>query len=105
MTRLDSDQMGIIRRLPRNRSKGRRVFLSALAGIAVLGMGVFGTGCETDAQTGSLIGAGIGALAGQAIGRDTTGTLVGTAIGAGAGYAVGNESDKSKDRHRRHDDW
>ncbi len=39
-------------------------------------------GCQTDAQTGSLFGAGLGALAGQAIGHDTGATLLGTAIGA-----------------------
>jgi len=90
---------------PKNRAGAKRFLLAAAAGLAIAGMGVFGTGCETDAQSGALIGAGIGALAGQAIGRDTTGTLIGTAIGAGAGYAVGNESDKSKERDRRRDDW
>lgn len=104
MTRTSLNQVNI-GRIPRDRSKARRISLSALAGIAVLGMWVFGTGCETDAQSGTLIGAGIGALAGQAIGNDTTGTLIGTAVGAGAGYAVGNESDKAKERDRRRDDW
>ena len=51
-------------------------------------------GCESDAQTGGLVGAGIGALAGQAIGGDTTGTLIGAAAGAGIGYVIGNEGDK-----------
>jgi outer membrane lipoprotein SlyB len=55
-------------------------------------------GCQSDAQSGALVGAGIGALAGQAIGGNTEATLIGTAIGAGAGYVVGNESDKNKDR-------
>lgn len=53
------------------------------------------TGCN-DAQAGSLLGAGIGALAGQAAGGDTEATLIGTGIGAGAGYIIGNESDKAK---------
>ena len=51
-------------------------------------------GCQTRAQTGGLAGAGIGALAGQAIGGDTQATLIGAAIGAGAGYIIGNEQDK-----------
>ncbi len=59
---------------------------------------IFSTGCETDAQNSALLGAAVGALAGQAIGRDTTGTLIGAGVGAGAGYAVGNESDKQKQR-------
>ncbi|MHC4128014.1 MAG: glycine zipper domain-containing protein [Planctomycetota bacterium] len=54
-------------------------------------------GCN-DAQAGALLGAGIGALAGQAIGRDTEATVIGTAVGAGAGYVIGNESDKAKQR-------
>ncbi len=53
-------------------------------------------GCQTDAQTGSLFGAGLGALAGQAIGHDTGATLLGTAIGASVGYVIGNESDKQQ---------
>jgi uncharacterized protein YcfJ len=52
-------------------------------------------GCN-DAQSGALLGAGIGALAGQAIGHDTKSTVIGTAVGAGAGYVIGNESDKAK---------
>ena len=55
-------------------------------------------GCN-DAQKGALLGAGAGALAGQAIGGNTKSTLIGTAVGAGVGYAVGNESDKA--RHQR----
>jgi hypothetical protein len=50
--------------------------------------------CETRAQTGGLAGAGIGALAGQAIGGDTSATLIGAAVGAGVGYIIGNEQDK-----------
>jgi hypothetical protein len=53
-------------------------------------------GCESNAGTGALIGAGGGALAGQAIGRNTTGTLIGAGVGAGAGYIIGNEMDKKK---------
>ena len=53
-------------------------------------------GCESDAQTGALIGVGVGALAGQAIGGDTEGTLIGAGAGAIGGYIIGNESDKKK---------
>ena len=56
-------------------------------------------GCS-DAQAGSLIGAGLGALAGQAIGGDTKATVIGTAVGAAGGYMIGNESDKSKAARR-----
>jgi hypothetical protein len=53
-------------------------------------------GCESDAQTGALIGTGVGALAGQAIGGDTESTLIGAGAGAAGGYMIGNESDKKK---------
>lgn len=43
---------------------------------------------------GLIIGAGSGALMGQAIGRDTESTLVGTAVGSVLGYIIGNEMDK-----------
>ncbi|MGD8786974.1 MAG: glycine zipper domain-containing protein [Phycisphaerales bacterium] len=54
-------------------------------------------GCESDAQTGALIGAGVGAVAGQAIGGDTEGTLIGAGAGAVGGYIIGNEGDKKKE--------
>lgn len=46
--------------------------------------------------SGLLLGAGGGALAGQAIGRDTESTLIGTAVGTMVGYIVGNEMDKGQ---------
>lgn len=53
-------------------------------------------GCESSAQTGALVGTGVGALAGQAIGRDTESTLIGAGVGAAGGYMIGNEQDKKK---------
>ncbi|MEE4166967.1 MAG: glycine zipper 2TM domain-containing protein [Desulfocapsaceae bacterium] len=43
---------------------------------------------------GVIVGAGGGALLGQAIGRNTQATVVGTAIGSIVGYIVGSEMDK-----------
>jgi hypothetical protein len=51
-------------------------------------------GCQTERQTKTLAGAGIGAIAGQLIGGDTKATLIGAGIGAGAGYLIGNAQDK-----------
>ena len=51
-------------------------------------------GCQTRTQTGTLAGAGIGALAGQAIGGSTQATLIGAGIGTGIGYLIGNAQDK-----------
>ncbi len=65
--------------------------------VVVVGLGLaFVSGCESDAQTGALIGTGIGAIAGQAIGGDTESTLIGAGVGAIGGYIIGNESDKKK---------
>jgi hypothetical protein len=50
------------------------------------------TGC-TKTQEGAGIGAGVGALAGLAIGGDTGGTLIGAGIGALAGGAIGNSEE------------
>jgi hypothetical protein len=57
---------------------------------------LFVAGCESDAQTGAVVGGLLGAGAGQAIGGDTESTLIGAGVGAGAGYIIGNESDKRK---------
>jgi len=55
-------------------------------------------------QRGAMIGAGIGALMGQAIGRDTEGTLlgagIGTLVGAIAGNAVDQEHQAARDAAR-----
>jgi hypothetical protein len=56
----------------------------------------FSAGCESDAQTGALIGTAAGAGIGQAIGHDTQSTLIGAAVGGGAGYMLGGEGDKKK---------
>ena len=71
------------------RRSARRLVLAGSLAFGLLAAG----GCSR-AESGSLLGAGLGALAGQAIGGDTEATLIGTAIGAGVGYVAGNEQDK-----------
>ena len=46
-------------------------------------------------QRGAAIGAGVGAVAGQAIGRNTEGTLLGAGIGTLLGAIMGNAVDQS----------
>ena len=84
-----------------NRSNAMRISsitLIRLAAVAAVTSLPLLTGCANDAQGGALLGAAIGALAGQAIGGDTEATLIGAGIGTAAGYAIGNESDKDKSR-------
>jgi len=66
-----------------------------MATVVSLGL-TFVVGCESDAQTGALIGTAAGAGAGQAIGHDTESTLIGAGVGAAGGYMIGNEQDKKK---------
>lgn len=68
---------------------------------------VLGAGCETDAQTGALLGAGGGALIGTAIddNKRERGAMWGSLAGAAIGYVVGNESDKAKERERNPYDY
>ena len=74
---------------------------SLVASVLSAGLFVGGLGCESDAQTGALIGTVIGAGAGQAIGGDTGSTLLGAGIGGGVGYMLGSEKDKKTDRRGR----
>jgi uncharacterized protein YcfJ len=61
------------------------------------------SGCESDAQTGALIGGAAGAGIGQAAGGNTESTLIGGAIGAGGGYLLGRHSDKKKEEEAKED--
>jgi predicted lipid-binding transport protein (Tim44 family) len=78
----------------------KKAILRSLA-VCVAISAIFVAGCETAGESGALIGAGGGALAGQAIGGNTTGTLIGTGVGALGGYVVGNEMDKSKAKQQQ----
>ena len=66
--------------------------------LAILGITASCAGVPPDrynTQRGAAVGAGIGALMGQAIGRDTGGTLLGAGIGTLLGAIVGNAADQS----------
>ena len=71
--------------------------LVTILSVVVVSIGLaFVVGCESDAQTGSLLGAAAGAGVGALAGGDTESTLIGAAVGGGAGYMLGNEGDKKK---------
>jgi len=63
-----------------------------------VGLSCTSTGYNT--QAGAAIGAGLGALAGQIIGRNTTGTLIGLAGGALVGAIAGNAVDQNEMNRR-----
>ena len=59
---------------------------------------LLGAGCASSGrygtQKGAVIGAGLGAIAGQIIGHNTKSTLIGTGVGALLGTIVGNFEDQ-----------
>ena len=66
--------------------------------LVIAAASVFVVGCETQGQSGALIGSGIGAGVGALAGGSTESTLIGAAVGGGAGYIVGNEADKKQQK-------
>jgi hypothetical protein len=64
------------------------------------------SGCEITgdpSKDNAILGAGLGALAGQAIGGDTKGTLIGAGIGGVGGYAIGAQQKKQQERQAQAD--
>lgn len=70
--------------------KGKTLLLFVFASFSLFSC--VSTGYNT--QKGALIGAGVGAIAGQAIGRNTEATLIGAQAGALVGAIVGNAFDQ-----------
>jgi len=75
--------------------------MTILLVVAVSFGSLFVTGCESDAQVGSAIGALAGAGIGQLAGGDSEATLIGAAVGGAAGYMLGNEGDRRKAQAER----
>jgi outer membrane protein OmpA-like peptidoglycan-associated protein len=73
-------------------SKTRTVIFS----VGAVAMLVSGCANMTDAQRSSAIGAGVGALAGAAIGDSRQATLVGAGVGALGGYIWSNQMAQKK---------
>ena len=76
-----------------------------LVGFAVIILVLPLIGCAAgrdryNTQRGAVIGAGVGAVAGQAIGRNTEATLLGAGIGTLLGAIIGNAADQSHEAAR-----
>lgn len=71
----------------------RGYLLTIIIAASFLAASCTSTGYNT--QKGAAIGTGLGALAGQIIGRDTASTLIGAAVGGLAGVIGGNAVDQS----------
>lgn len=67
----------------------------ATAGVVLAGCADMNTGMTTT-QRNTAIGAGVGALAGAAIGHDATGALIGAGIGAAGGYIWSKNMEQKK---------
>jgi hypothetical protein len=73
--------------------------LMTILTVAAVSVGLaFFAGCESDAQTGALLGTAAGAGVGALAGDSTEDTLIGAAVGGGVGYILGSEQDKKKTR-------
>ena len=72
--------------------------------IAILAVFCLVAGCTAsghyNTQQGAAIGAGIGALTGQAIGHNAKSTLIGTGVGTLLGAIIGNGVDQQQDIYR-----
>jgi len=79
----------------------KKIWIIILA-VMVSGALVSPASSQDRGVNGLIIGAGGGALLGQAIGRSTEGTLIGTAVGGMLGYIIGNEQDKQVVVRRTH---
>lgn len=93
----------------RNTNAPRRLHRLSVVGLAaLLSVGTLGmSGCGSDAQSGALLGAGLGAIGGAVVGHNqgrhtAEGAAIGAGIGAVGGYMIGNESDKAKQRRYYH---
>lgn len=75
----------------------------AILAIVISGLGLNSAQAGEKALNGMLIGAGSGAVLGQAIGRDTESTIAGTVVGSITGLVIGSSLDHGKTQyaHRR----
>jgi uncharacterized protein YcfJ len=71
-----------------------KILIALLLSLMLLSVSCAAPPDRYNTQRGAAIGAGIGALLGQAIGHDTEGTLLGAGIGTVVGAITGNAIDQ-----------
>jgi outer membrane protein OmpA-like peptidoglycan-associated protein len=77
--------------------KGRKLVLAvSIAALAMAGCADMGLGNMSQTQKGTAVGAGVGALAGAAIGGDAKGAAVGGLLGAAGGYVWSKHMQEKK---------
>jgi outer membrane protein OmpA-like peptidoglycan-associated protein len=79
----------------RMKSRGLVIAMSAMA-IAVAGCADMNMGNMSQTQKGTAVGAGVGALAGAAIGGNSKGAVVGGLLGAAGGYVWSKHMQEKK---------
>lgn len=79
-----------------NRMGARSLVLAIAAGVGLAGCADMNLGGMTDTQKKTAIGAGVGALAGAAIGGDAKGALIGAGVGAAGGYIWSKQMEQKK---------
>ena len=78
-------------------SSARRALLAlSAASLGLAGCANMAPGGMSTTQRNTAIGAGVGALAGAAIGRNATGALIGAGLGAAGGYVWSNHMEQKK---------
>lgn len=70
--------------------------LAIAASLGIAGCADMNLGGMTDTQKKTAIGAGVGALAGAAIGGDAKGALIGAGVGAAGGYIWSKQMEQKK---------
>lgn len=72
------------------------MLIGAAAALAVSGCAEMNAGPITPTQRNTAIGAGVGALAGAALGGDTKGAVIGAGVGALGGYVWSRQMEQKK---------
>ena len=82
--------------MSKNQFKGLTLVVASAAAMLVAGCADMNMGGMSETQRNTAIGAGVGALAGAAIGRDAKGAVIGAGVGALGGYVWSRHMQEKK---------